>query len=250
MEVIGTEFAEAFLAVQKEMENPPKNHTANVKMKGGGSFSYDYASLEETMECAKKALLSHGITVAQPPVTIDGKIGVRTELTYKSGEVWDRGTLLMTTSDDPQKIGSALTYLRRYGLTSAVGMVAEDDDDGRSAQRTEKTKKKPLATKALTKDKPKGRTVQEHIESIKAHFKLFEDAYGADRASAELINASEYEKKDIKTGEKTGEMASGYATPVEMVAKASEFGLDKAARRIQVICHILEDAYKKTLKNE
>ena len=150
MEAISKEFSEAFLAAQRDMKNPAKNHTAIVKMKSGGQFSYKYASLDETMECVKEALHAQGIAIAQPPVSEAGCIGIRTELIYGE-EIWDRGTLLMPASDDPQKVGSALTYLRRYGLSSAVGMVAEDDDDGQGAQGKGSTDK-PQATPGPTRE--------------------------------------------------------------------------------------------------
>jgi hypothetical protein len=34
---------------------------------------------------------------------------------------------------DPQAVGSAITYARRYALAAIVGIVADDDDDGNQA---------------------------------------------------------------------------------------------------------------------
>ena len=39
----------------------------------------------------------------------------------------------------PQELGSAITYLRRYGLCCAVGIVADEDDDGNKASGTSGT---------------------------------------------------------------------------------------------------------------
>ena len=250
---IGKEFATAFLSAQKEMENPPKDHTAKIPTKSGGSFSYSYAGLESVVACAKAALLSHDISVAQPPVTTEaGLVGIKTELIYKSGEVWDRGTLVMKVSDDPQKIGSALTYLRRYGLTSAVGMVAEDDDDGQGAQGKAKKKppKKPAENKAPPVENSKARTPEEHLASIEGHFKMFTDAFGADRASVELVNVTEFEKKDDK-GKPTGEMVGAIADIKTFVEKVSASTDQKRkALRLRIVCHEIEAAYKKALSVE
>jgi hypothetical protein len=37
-------------------------------------------------------------------------------------------SMLLPEIQDPQKIGSAITYYRRYTLTSLLGLQAEDDD--------------------------------------------------------------------------------------------------------------------------
>lgn len=249
---IGKEFAEAFLAAQQAMKNPAKDHTAKIQTKGGGSFSYQYASLDGTMECVKAALHKHGISVAQPPVAIDERIGVATELIYKNGEVWDRGTLLIKASEDPQKIGSALTYLRRYGLTSAVGIVAEDDDDGRNARSEEgktKAKKKALAKKKPAETKkdeaPAGvKKVEEHLARIADTFRLFEEAYGPERARDELIGATEFPNDE-------GEMTPGFDSLDSFRAwLETKKPLTKAAKRVNIICHKIEASYKKALEED
>lgn len=55
------------------------------------------------------------------------------------------------TRSNPQEIGSALTYARRYALCSVVGIApAEDDDDGGKALETKaaprQSKPEPRAT--------------------------------------------------------------------------------------------------------
>ena len=248
---ISAAFAAAFVEVQKIMENPAKTHIADA-----GSYKYKYAGLDDSMACVKAALNANDITVTQPTLTDEaGRVGVKTVLTYKTGEMWDLGTLMMKVSDDPQKVGSALSYMRRYCLTSGVGQVAEEDDDGAGAKKAaEKAKKK-----TETKKKPAGgsttgqqttstkRKPQQHIDSVKAHFKFYETKYDFDRAQTELINASEFEKKDDK-GKGTGVMVPGYMTPTEMEDKAVKNGLSASAYRLQVICHNLEAAWKKDLE--
>jgi hypothetical protein len=91
-------------------------------------FKNTYASLTSCIE-ACRPLLEHGIAVLQPPVSHgpDG-VTVTTLLGHSSGE-WVRGELYMPASKkDPQGFGSALSYARRYCLTSTVGIGADDDD--------------------------------------------------------------------------------------------------------------------------
>lgn len=42
--------------------------------------------------------------------------------------------------NDPQKLGSAITYYRRYTLQSLLGLQAEDDDGNKAAQKPKNTK--------------------------------------------------------------------------------------------------------------
>ena len=124
---------EALVAAQQEMVNPKRSKTAKVKgmTKDNKAYemSYSYATLDDTMDAALKALNKHGIALLQPMVTLDdGRIGVRTVI-LGHGEQLDLGTIASRANDDPQKNGSIITYYRRYGL-GALGLVAEDDDDG------------------------------------------------------------------------------------------------------------------------
>ena len=58
---------------------------------------------------------------------------VETILAHESGQ-WIQSELCMPLAkNDPQGVGSAITYGRRYGLAAIVGIVADDDDDGNAA---------------------------------------------------------------------------------------------------------------------
>ena len=61
----------------------------------------------------------------------------------------------------PQGIGSCITYSRRYGLSSIIGIVSDADDDGNEASATDtKTTAKPKAEPANVApplDLPKGK---------------------------------------------------------------------------------------------
>jgi hypothetical protein len=123
-----TTLAAALLGVQRELKNPTKSHTAKVPIKGGGSYSYQYASLDDTLAELLPTLNAAGITLLQPMVSDQYTVGVRTIL-QGFGEEMDLGTLVMPTNPDPQKVGAIITYMRRYALGS-LGLVAEDDTDG------------------------------------------------------------------------------------------------------------------------
>jgi hypothetical protein len=123
----------ALARAQLEMR-PALKDSVNPAFKQGGQTS-KYASLASCVE-ALRPLHANEIAVIQPPA-IHGPDGVcvSTLLIHSSGE-WIRGDLYMPAAKrDPQGFGSALTYARRYCLSSTVGL-ATDDDDGEAAQRS------------------------------------------------------------------------------------------------------------------
>jgi hypothetical protein len=54
-------------------------------------------------------------------------------LIHSSGEWISETVTVRAQKDDPQGLGSALTYLRRYALAAVVGVTATEDDDGNAA---------------------------------------------------------------------------------------------------------------------
>lgn len=88
-------------------------------------FHSKYADLGAVMEACKGPLNNNGITVLQPVVGAN----VETILIHESGEWMSSETPIVAKSaNDPQALGSAISYARRYGLQSMVFIPAEDDD--------------------------------------------------------------------------------------------------------------------------
>lgn len=103
-----------------------------VKDKTNPHFKQAYADLASVWDACRKPLTDHGLSVVQTAATEEGKVGVTTILMHASGQ-WIQDTLLMRpTKDDPQGVGSCITYARRYALAAIVG-VAPEDDDGNAA---------------------------------------------------------------------------------------------------------------------
>lgn len=92
-------------------------------------FKSHYADLGSVMSVCKGPLLEHGISVLQL-VGSDGNGGyLETVLLHKSGEfISDRMKLVCAKPNDPQAMGSAISYARRYALQSALFIPAVDDD--------------------------------------------------------------------------------------------------------------------------
>ena len=118
-----------------EMPNPVKN-ADNPAFKRDGK-PMRYADLEATLEACKPVLAACGIGLIQMPCSNERGVGVHTIL-FGHGEVLDCGEFyLPLAKQDPQGGGSAITYARRYALTSILGLAQEDDDgNGASQPRT------------------------------------------------------------------------------------------------------------------
>lgn len=130
-------FAKAFVAAQKATE-------AVKKAASNPHFKSKYADLAEVVEATVPALNANGIAVIQSP-GYDGKlVSITTVLMHESGAT-ATGTLhLNPTKPDPQGIGSAITYGRRYALLAMTGAAPEDDDGNAASQpRQQQTRPEP-----------------------------------------------------------------------------------------------------------
>ncbi|WP_373754790.1 ERF family protein [Jeotgalibaca porci] len=96
-------------------------------------FKSKYVPLENVTEVIDKVAPEYGLAYAQEALTNadKGMVGVTTLLTHESGE-WIEFEPLFLKSDKQtaQGYGSAITYARRYALSSVFGIASETDDDG------------------------------------------------------------------------------------------------------------------------
>lgn len=128
-----TKIIAALLKAQKEMGNAVKNGT-------NPHFKSKFADLNSVREAVIPLLNENGILVLQPMVNIDGNEYVKTILLHDSGETIESYTkIVCKAQNDPQALGSAITYARRYGLQSLVCIGAEDDDAEKSMSRKKET---------------------------------------------------------------------------------------------------------------
>lgn len=97
-------------------------------------FKSTYADLTAVWDSCRELLSKNGLSVIQGnSVGLDNTIIVETILAHESGEWIQSELCLPLAKHDPQGVGSALTYGRRYGLAAIVGIVADVDDDGNAA---------------------------------------------------------------------------------------------------------------------
>lgn len=112
-------------------------------------FKSRYADLQACWDCCREALVKNGLSVVQGSRESNGEIvTVDTRLMHASGQ-WIESSLTMKPAKaDPQGVGSAVTYARRYALSAILGIVADEDDDGNAATHNEPKKALSVAEKA------------------------------------------------------------------------------------------------------
>ena len=105
-------------------------------------YKSKYATLSAVMEACKPSLSKYNIAVVQG-TSFDmetNSVKVETMLIHTSGQ-WISETLNMKPAkNDPQSVGSSITYARRYSLASLVGIAADEDDDGTASVDNKKQK--------------------------------------------------------------------------------------------------------------
>jgi hypothetical protein len=109
--------------------------SAAAKNRANPFFKSNYADLASIWEVCRKPLADNGLAVLQPvTITPEGNVAVETVLAHVSDQWASSVVTLKPTKNDPQGVGSAITYAKRYGLSALVGVVTDDeDDDGNGA---------------------------------------------------------------------------------------------------------------------
>lgn len=120
--------AVALSKFQSEVENP-KNTADNPFYKS------KYAPLQDVLKQVRPLLTKYGLSIIQSPSGDGEHISVNTLLLHESGEWIEFEPLVLKAEKiTPQGAGIAITYGRRYSLSSVLGISSEDDDDGNALE--------------------------------------------------------------------------------------------------------------------
>ena len=118
-------FAPALLAAQKEINNASKDAK-------NPHFRSSYASLGSVIEAVKEPCNKHGIVILQTLAEGETGLHLSTRAIHSSGQWIEDTAFSPLPKADPQGVGSATTYLRRYSL-AALMCITQEDDDGNAA---------------------------------------------------------------------------------------------------------------------
>lgn len=118
-----------------------------------------YFDINQLIEHLSPVLIKHDILLIQP--IKEGKV-FSILIDLESGESTESSIELPQTND-PQKVGSAITYYRRYSLQSLLGIQAEDDDGNKASGINKNTKASDGIIKSTSEALSKISTLDEFI---------------------------------------------------------------------------------------
>jgi hypothetical protein len=164
-----------------------------VKNSENPFFKTKYSDINDLLKEIEPILQRNGLMLLQP--ILDGKV-CTSIIHVESGEVIESNMELPTVSD-PQKLGSAVTYFRRYTLSSLLSLQSIDDDGEIIREDLERLRQRAsdlLDTSVWADDTNAYRTGQQRIEKysyeqLKAAIaELVDNQRPSDRHSMKEIN--------------------------------------------------------------
>lgn len=159
------EMGKKMLKVSMEIE-------AIAKDKKNPHFKNSYFDINKLLHEVKPVLIANGLLLTQP--IQDGKVfSIITDV--DNGQTV-KSFLTLPEGIDPQKLGSAITYFRRYTLGSLLAIEAEDDDGNTASQPQTKREDNPI-TEWLTKEQFET-TMKADIQGVRAVINLYNGKSG------------------------------------------------------------------------
>lgn len=185
------ELAAALSAFQGEITNPKFTRTITIPGRG----PYSYAELPGIVEHIRPRLTAHGLSFSQVMGNTNGQPSLTTIVMHKSGQ-WISGDMPLTVASGAkmQEVGSVLTYTKRYGLCSILGIAGEEDDDATTGDKLEgrelqpyQAKRDPLAKPRWGSGPPPHTTPKAKAEVAFAPAETYEDFHARAVASGKRI---------------------------------------------------------------
>lgn len=131
-------FHEKLIAARKEI-------TPVIKDSTNPHFKKTYADINTCLDAVLPALHAQGLLLSQAISIKDGHQVLTTKVSDGSDSI--ESSLGLPSQQDPQKMGSAITYYRRYTLVSLLALQAEDDD-GNAAANVDTSSPPPVSRKS------------------------------------------------------------------------------------------------------
>ena len=151
---------ELFLSVSNFQAECPKisKDAANPFFKGS-----KYATLPHILSIITPILRKNGLVLIQPVINTC----VVTKLIHiDSGQILESVyDIVCKDATNPQQIGSAVSYARRYSISSILNLNIDDDDDGNSATGNVAPQSKPIKKEELTIRHPNWAKAKEHLQT-------------------------------------------------------------------------------------
>lgn len=149
------------MSIYKKLLEVQKEVGAISKDSDNPFFKSKYFDINKLIEHVNPILSKHDLLLLQPikdnkvqSIIFDEEQNIISELE-------------LPKMPDPQKLGSAITYYRRYTLASLLGLQAEDDDGNIASKEAKKTQKIWLTDDQFNK------ALKGSIEGVKATLNVY-----------------------------------------------------------------------------
>jgi hypothetical protein len=155
----------------KKVQQSAGTITKTAKGQVGQNREYMYANLKSTWDTIGALMETNGLVVVASPTTGTQAMGqfFETTIYHTESSQWISEMMLMVLQrDDPQAIGAAITYYRRYMLTSMLGLIPNDDNDARDHRLATAEQKRQLigAVRLIFPDLEKPADIISTLQSI------------------------------------------------------------------------------------
>lgn len=170
----------------------------------GGPSKNKYATLDSVLDTITPALTENKLMIMQDGEKLENSLRVETTVVHVSGQ-WAKFYFdIPIVKNDPQGVGSAFTYGRRYALAAAFGL-SQADDDAQIAVKSAQDWKRDL----------------DKCESVESLQEVFKQAYKASDTASKVIVKEHYDALKAKLEIGT---ARGFspAAPKQNVAKVDQ----------------------------
>lgn len=159
-------------------------------------FKSKFTTLANLTKAVLPKLAEHGFAFSVGSFVDNGLLVVDAHLIHESGE--SRSLQFPIAETNPQKIGSALSYARRYALASLTGVVADEDDDGNAASTESPAQRQVNQAKARPAPKPAPKNAPAGVAAIKAKIGelIQQDKATPDEANALVAQKAKELSKD------------------------------------------------------
>ncbi|MDT2735451.1 ERF family protein [Enterococcus thailandicus] len=115
-----------------KLKQPKFDASVKYSTKKGENMNFEYATLKAIEQAIRTASqeAESGIDFGQDVTTSDNRVDITTCVYHSSGQYIIYGPLgFPCNTNNPQALGSVITYAKRYSLASSFGIVADGDDD-------------------------------------------------------------------------------------------------------------------------
>jgi hypothetical protein len=126
------DFANAMARFQEECPSIKRSSTAKIVTRGGATFQYTFAELDEIARTVNPILAKHGLSYTWDTVADEKMLTTICTVRHANGHAITSSFVLPVASDSAmsaqQKYAAAATFAQRKSLSAALGLTTTDDD--------------------------------------------------------------------------------------------------------------------------